>query len=107
MSVWAVPGNRYICLLSLQGHRGVGVTCDRTSNVLHHGLATTLLDEQGQGIFVTGRRVIVGIAPDQTRDVIAEGPESAVEIPVVGGGFTWRDRSTYPPERLKLMKRVH
>lgn len=103
--VWAVPGNGYICLLSLQENRAVGVSCGRTKMVQSSGLSTTFLSERGASMFRTSRRVIVGIAPSRTGDVIAQGSESSARIPVVDGTFIWRDNVPDPPENLRLVAR--
>jgi hypothetical protein len=103
--MWAVPGNGYICLLSLQRHQGIGATCNTTAGVLRRGLATTFLSEQGVGIFRTNRRLIVGIAPERTSAIVAQGPESSVRIPVIDGIFMRRDTFANPPERLRLVER--
>jgi hypothetical protein len=105
---WAVPGDGYICILSLQVRRGrgaVGATCDSTKGALDHGLATTLLGERGTGAFQRIHRVIVGIAPDRARGVIADGSGSTVRIAVGGGVFIQRDTVPYPPDRLRLVDR--
>jgi hypothetical protein len=104
--VWAVPGDGYICILSLQVHRGrgaVGATCKSTEAALDHGVATTLLSDRGTGVFQRTYRVIVGIAPDRAREVVADGSGSTVRIAVVRGVFIRRDTEPYPPDRLKLV----
>jgi hypothetical protein len=105
---WAVPGDGYICILSLQvrrGRRAVGATCDNTETALDHGLATTLLTEQGTGVLQRSYRVIVGIAPDRAREVVANGLGSTVRIAVVSGVFIRRDTVPYPPDRFRLVDR--
>jgi hypothetical protein len=105
---WAVPGDGYICILSLQVHRGrgaVGATCASTEAALDHGLATTLLSDRGTGAFQRSYRVIVGIAPDRARGVIAVGSGSTVSIAVGDGVFIQRDTVPYPPDRLRLVDR--
>ncbi len=105
---WAVPGDGYICILSLQVHRGrgaVGATCASTEAALDHGVATTLLSDRGTGAFQRSYRVIVGIAPDRVREVVANGPGSTVRIAVVSGVFIQRDTAEYPPDRFRLVDR--
>jgi hypothetical protein len=105
---WAVPGDGYICILSLQVHRGrgaVGATCASTEVALDHGLATTLLSDRGKGAFQRSYRVIVGIAPDRARGVLADGSGSTVRIAVVSGVFIRRDTVPHPPDRLRLVDR--
>jgi hypothetical protein len=103
---WAVPGDAYICILSLQvrhGRGAVGATCDSTKAALDHGLATTLLSDRGTGAVRTSSRVIVGIAPGRAREIAASAAGSTVRIPVVSGVFIRRDTATYPPDRLRLV----
>lgn len=105
---WAVPGAGYICILSLEIHRGrgaVGATCASTEAALDHGLATTLLSDRGSGASQRSHRVIVGIAPDRAREVVADGSGSTVRIAVVGGIFIRRDAVPYPPDRFRLVDR--
>lgn len=105
---WAVPGDGYICILALQVRRGrgaVGATCASNEAALAHGLATTFLSDRGTGAFRTSARVIVGIAPDRAREVIAKAPKSTVRIPVVSGVFIQRDTATYPPDHFRLVDR--
>jgi hypothetical protein len=105
---WAVPGAGYICILSLQVRRGrgaVGATCAGTESALDQGLATTLLSDRGSGASKRSHRVIVGIAPDRARGVVADGSGSTVRIAVVGGIFIRRDALPYPPDRFKLVDR--
>jgi hypothetical protein len=105
---WAVPGDGYICILSLQVRRGrgaVGATCDSTEGALDHGLGTTLLSEQGTGVLHKSHRVIVGIAPDRAREVVASGSGATVRIAVVSGVFIRRDSAAYPPDRFRLVDR--
>lgn len=103
---WAVPGDGYICILSLQvrhGRGAVGATCDSTQAALDRGLATTLLSDRGTGAVGTSSRVIVGIAPGRAREVAASAAGSTVRIPVVGGVFIRRDTASYPPDRFRLV----
>ena len=105
---WAVPGDEYICILSLQVRRGrgaVGATCTSMEAALDHGLATTFLSDRGSGAFQRSYRVIVGIAPDRAREVVINGPGSTGKIAVVSGVFIRRDTATYPPDRFRLVDR--
>lgn len=100
--IWAVPGNGFICLISQQKEQVVGATCSTTKEVLSYGLATTFLNEASTGVIRT-MRVIVGMAPDRTREVIAHTRQSTVRIPVVGGVFMRRDEGAEPPGQLTLV----
>jgi hypothetical protein len=105
---WAVPGAGYICILSLQVHRGrgaVGAACASTEAALDHGLAMTLLSDRGSGASQRSYRVILGIAPDRARGVVADGSGSTVRIAVVSGIFIRRDTVPYPPDRFRLVNR--
>lgn len=104
---WAVPGNRSICILTLQVRRGrgaVGATCDSAEGTLQHGLAATLLTERGTGPLQRVSRAIVGIAPNRAHEVVAEALGSTVRIAVVDGAFVRRDAVPFPPDRLRLIE---
>lgn len=102
--VWAIPGNGYICLLSLQNqsHSVAGTNCATNQEALSHGLATTFLSTNTSPAHST--RVIFGMAPDRTREVIASTNGRTVRIPVIDGLFVRNDRATDPPDELTLVK---
>lgn len=99
--IWVVPGNGFICLISQQTQASAGTICETTHEALNHGIATIFLS--GGGVDITPlRRTIVGIAPDGTREVIANTQGSLARIYVTHGIFIHRDKSANPPDRLIL-----
>lgn len=103
VEIWAVPGDDFICLIAHQRGQIVGSTCHTTEETLSHGLAATFLSEPATGSTHT-RRLIVGIAPDRTHEIIAYTPESATRIPVVAGIFIHSDKKSEPPDQLTLVR---
>jgi hypothetical protein len=100
--MWAVPGQRHVCIFSEQTPKIVGATCDSTDGVIRHGLFSAFLSEtdpHGSPI----QRVIVGIAPDGVRAVVAHNSRSAVRLRVVRDVFRHSDQATRPPNRLTLI----
>lgn len=104
--VWAIPGNGYICLLSLQspGRSVPATTCDTNQHALGHGLATTFLSN-ARTRSPRATRVIFGVAPERAAEVIASTHRDAVSIPVRDGIFVRHDRATAPPDQLTLVAR--
>lgn len=97
--VWAVPARRLICLLSRHQSGGVGLTCDELEAVAAHGLAVTFLNPSTQD--APWRRVIVGIAADDIRQVIAVSAHGRSRLEVSGNIFIRRDNVPEAPVRLE------
>jgi hypothetical protein len=100
--VWAVQRKNLICLVNEQ-NQIVGTTCNSIQNALKYGISTTFLSDASTGASRT-RRIIVGIAPNRTREVVAHTSGSTVRIPVVDGVFLQRDAVKNPPDRMTLVK---
>lgn len=104
VDIWAIPGNEYVCLLSLQKSSALGLTCDSTKGALTHGLATTLMSRRGIGNKSRqNQRLIVGIAPDRARDVVIHTHESELKLPVVHGVFMHSDDGSRAPSQITLI----
>lgn len=101
MRVWAVPGGRYICLVSLRSVGAVGVTCRTTQDVLRAGLATTLLDDDpAMGV----ERMIIGILPDGAAGIRASVIGGATVVAANRGGwFFHSDHVPAPPDAFHLI----
>lgn len=101
MHVWAVPGPRFICMVSLRSVGAVGVTCRTTRDVLRSGLATTLLSEDSTEAV---DRTIIGILPDSAgaiRATVIGGP--TVVASNRGGWFFHSDQIQSPPDVFRLI----
>lgn len=105
--VWAVPGNHFICLISLQRDRwhrpSGGAVCSPTRKAHSVGVQVTFLNEPDTG--ATSRsRTIVGVAPRQTHAVVVHTLGSDTRIPVEAGVFLVNDTVANPPDRVTLLK---
>jgi hypothetical protein len=101
--MWAVPGRGVICLLERQMRLSAGISCTTTDYALRHGLETILLSPSGS---VRSSRLIVGLAPDGTRAVVAKTTKSKIRIPVGKNGvFVRRDSRSNPPDSFALISR--
>lgn len=99
--VWAVPGRGWLCMLSQTSH-GVETTCTATQQAASQGVtAVRISGASNEGAFgaTTGRRLIVGMAPDGARKMLIETPgAAATTTPVVDGVFIHRDSIPNPPD---------
>jgi hypothetical protein len=99
--MWAVPGRGVICLLERRTGLSAGISCTPTDYALSHGLETILLSPSGSA---RSSRLIVGMAPEGTRAVIAKAGESRIRIPVGKNGvFVRRDGRIDPPDNFTLI----
>ena len=99
--LWAVPGNRYLCLVSRQRPGVVGTSCATFKEASQQGLSVAFLStSRSDG---RGSRVIAGIAPDGAPQVMAVTGSFRARIPVVGGYFERRDSLAVPPDELVVL----
>lgn len=97
---WAVPGNGYLCVVEQANSGASSRACAPTKYVVAHGVGIVSI---GAGHSrSSGHRLIVGVAPNGTRQVLVHTDGSVATVPVVGNVFTLRDSSSNPPERLTL-----
>jgi hypothetical protein len=101
--VWAIPKDGAICLADQKSRKIIGLVCMKTGMVLKRGIAIIYLSEAPGGI-IPGKRLVLGLAPDDTGAVIARTHKSLTRIPVVRGIFILRDRAFDPPDRLTLVR---
>jgi hypothetical protein len=99
--IWAVPGNGFICLVSIQKREPqlVGMTCDDTADTEKHGLFTAFLALAGQ----LPHRLVVGIAPDGFRQILIDTGKNVASVPVSRGVFVRRDGAEIPPDSVELI----
>lgn len=94
---WLAPGVEDICIVAtVPDSPAIGTVCATVDQALHHGVANTSLDPN------SGRRIIVGVAPDGTHAVLVRSGISATSVRVRHGSFVLRDRVSSPPDRLTL-----
>jgi hypothetical protein len=100
---WAVPGNGYVCIFAQLDIRSLSVSCVTTHQALTHGVAAVLIHAGSRRWKVHANRLIVGIAPDWSRDIHVSTPGGpSPTVPVKGNTFAVRDSGTAPPEHLTL-----
>lgn len=100
--LWLIPGNGFLCALSLPSKGTLGQVCSPTPVALAHGVAVVSLKPRPR----PGRadnRVMVGIAPAGARKVLVETGRQTKALPVRKTGvFVLRDAATDPPDILRL-----
>jgi hypothetical protein len=97
--VWAVPAQGMICLVSLHQAGAASLTCDKANNVLADGLSVTFLSTPEQNY--PWRRVIVGVAPNGTDQIVAVATSGRTRIEVADNIFVRRDDVPEAPVRLE------
>ena len=106
---WAVPGDRYLCIVSRTDLLGtdafsVGATCASVAWVVTHGLASVTLRHdrlRGAGL----RRLIAGVAPNRARAIRVHTRGAIETAHVVDNTFVLRDRRSRPPDNLYVVPR--
>lgn len=98
---WLVPGDGYLCVISqgVMGGPSVSATCGKTAQATVHGIAAisiTLPDAPHPA------RLIVGVAPDGTREALVHARGVIAAVPVRGGTFVLRDSTLAPPDFISL-----
>jgi hypothetical protein len=98
---WLVPGNRHLCMISqgVMHGPGVGTTCAATSQAIAHGIADISITLPGAA---HRTRVIVGVAPDGTREALVHTRGAIAAAPVHDEVFVLRDLTLAPPDVISL-----
>lgn len=100
--LWAVPGNGVLCFVTQQEPESVGTICSTQRRAQKHDLYTSYLSNQATHS-TRVERVIIGIAPDGTRDAVAYTHGVPVRIPVIDGVFLRRDEQRDAPGKVALL----
>lgn len=100
---WLVPGNGYLCVVARES-LGVGTTCAPSSEALQHGIASITITPFRPTRGVRPSRLIVGAAPDGTREVLVHTHGAVETAPVVNEVFVSRDSVDAPPDFLALRR---
>lgn len=94
---WLVPGVANICVVAkTPGSPSLGAVCASVTQALHHGVASTSLNQ------ISGRRVIVGVVPIGTRTVLVRSRATTSSVRAIHGHFVLRDSVAAPPDVLTL-----
>lgn len=98
---WLVPGNRHLCLIwgGVMGGPGVGATCVKTAQAIVHGIAASSITPPDAP---HPARLIVGIAPDGTREALVHTRDVIAAVPVRGAVFVLRDSTLAPADFISL-----
>jgi hypothetical protein len=91
---WAIPGNRFICVVSLEIDGSVGQACATVKKAIRRGISLITIDGGAQ-------RTIVGIAPDGSRGVSVFTGGEVETVRIVNGVFAVRDSNSSPPDIVK------
>jgi hypothetical protein len=98
---WLVPGDGHLCMIwrGAMGSIGVGATCAKTAEVMVHGIAAVSITPPEAP---HRTRLIAGVAPDGTRQVLVNTDGVTTAVPVRAGAFALRDSTLAPPEFISL-----
>jgi hypothetical protein len=98
---WLVPGDGHLCLLSqgVMGGPGASATCAKTAEATAHGIAAVSITPPGTP---HPARLIVGVAPDGTREVLVHTRGAIAAVPVRHATFVLRDSTLNPPDFISL-----
>jgi hypothetical protein len=93
---WLAPGVRDLCIVATSPDSpAIGTVCASADQALRQGIANTSVDQ------ASGRRVIVGVAPDGARSVLVRtGPSTASARVRRHGSFVLSDSASAPPDTL-------
>jgi hypothetical protein len=98
---WAARGQGYLCIAVLTPGATTGRFCATDATARAHGLAAVFLRTPGSPWFDTpGSRLIVGIAPENARGVVASTHGRRSFMPIRAGGiFIQTDAERDPPDQ--------
>lgn len=98
---WLVPGNGHLCVISegVMGSQGVGTTCATTAQAISHGIADISMTLPGTPHRF---RLIVGVAPVGTTEVVVRTHGATSSAQVHNGAFVIRDSILAPPDTISL-----
>jgi hypothetical protein len=98
---WLVPGYGHLCLISqgVMGNISVSATCEKTAEATTHGIAAISMTPPGAP---HPARLIVGVAPDGTREALVHTRGVVATVPVRDGTFVLRDSTLAPSDFISL-----
>lgn len=105
-SYWLVPGIGQLCVVSeVPWTPGIGTVCARTQQAIKHGSGTLTFIPAKQAPSGLPTRLLVGIAPDDTRTALVHTRGSVAAVPVVNGVFVLRDSLRGLSDSIELRRR--
>jgi hypothetical protein len=94
---WLAPGAENLCIVATTPKSpAIGTVCASVTQALRHGVANTSLDP------VSGRRVIVGVAPKGTHTVLLQSGRVTRPVRTRRGYFLLRDDLSAPLDQITL-----
>ena len=98
---WLVPGDGHLCVISqgVMGGLSVSATCVKTAEATVHGIAATSLTPPKAP---HPARLIVGVAPDGTREALVHTRGVVTTVPVRSETFVLRDATLAPADFISL-----
>jgi hypothetical protein len=103
--VWAVPGRGYLCLVDRSARGTIGQSCTRTRQALKLATYIATVPVAHGKKAPSGKRVIIGLAPDGVREVrihmTGSPPQSAH---VAQNVFVVRDKRTTAPAFVEFVR---
>jgi hypothetical protein len=105
-SYWLVPGDDHLCIVAeaVGGGPGIGTTCARTASALEHGIADITITPADPATHTPELRLILGVAPDGTREAIVHTRGTAEKARVVRGVFALSDSIVAPPDFFEMRR---
>lgn len=99
--LWLVPGSGFLCILALFGEDKIlRQSCSPTRMAVASGVAIVTINAHPRKS-PSGSRSMIGIAPDQAKQVVVRTGGSVIDRPVAKWGiFTLRDSIIAPPDLL-------
>ncbi|HKG38991.1 MAG TPA: hypothetical protein VKB25_08380 [Conexibacter sp.] len=102
---WLVPDAGQICVVSVvPGTPGAGTVCGSTRQAIREGIATISFTPAERAPAGAPTRLVVGVAPEGTRDVLVHTHGSVTATPVVRGVFVLRDSVRVPSDFVELRR---
>jgi hypothetical protein len=102
---WLVPDADQLCVVSeVPGTEGAGTVCGSTGQTIEEGIAIVSFTPVERAPVGAPTRLIVGVAPDGTREALIHTHGSIATVPVVGGLFVLRDSMPAPSDFVELRR---
>jgi hypothetical protein len=102
---WLVPDAGQLCIAStVPGTPGATTICGSTRQAIEEGIATVTLTPAERVPAGAPTRLVVGVAPDGTREALVHTHGSVAAVPVVRGVFVLRDSARATSDFVELRR---
>jgi hypothetical protein len=101
---WLIPADDHLCIMAqgVGGGPGISTTCEQTASALKHGIADITITLANPATHTPELRLIVGVAPDGTRQAIVHTRGMVETAPVLHGVFALSDSIVAPPDFFEM-----